>query len=140
MAVGLFDARLYLPMNDSLKGKQKYLEAANRTHPAHYNVSVCAGGGAGRADRAVLEVACVSTNGTMAHHHLQDVPRTVSSKQWHGGAQLIDYYIRDAGLTKCQAIRRLVRAPALPAPPPAHHVGHGLFSGARASSSPSGGR
>lgn len=45
--------------------------------------------------RAVIEVACVSTNGTLAHRHLQDVAHRV--EQWHGDAQLIDYYIEMLG-------------------------------------------
>ena len=37
----------------------------------------------------------MSQNGTLAHRHLQHVAHRV--EQWHGDAQLIDYYIEMLG-------------------------------------------
>ncbi len=95
MAVGLLTLELYLPMNDSLKGKRSILKPLIARIRHDYNVSVCEAEAQDVLTRAVIEVACVSTNGTLAHRHLQDVAHRV--EQWHGDAQLIDYYIEMLG-------------------------------------------
>ena len=95
MAVGLLTLELYLPMNDSLKGKRSILKPLIARIRRDYNVSVCEAEAQDVLTRAVLEVACVSTYGTLAHRHLQDVAHRV--EQWHGDAQLIDYYIEMLG-------------------------------------------
>ncbi len=91
MAIGLLTLELYLPMNDSLKGKRSILKPLIARIRHNYNVSVCEAEAQDVLTRAVIEVACVSTNSTLAHRHLQDVAHRV--EQWHGDAQLIDYYI-----------------------------------------------
>jgi len=95
MAIGLLTLELYLPMNDSLKGKRSILKPLIARIRHNYNVSVCEAEAQDVLTRAVLEVACVSTNGTLAHRHLQDVAHRV--EQWHGDAQLIDYNIEMLG-------------------------------------------
>lgn len=95
MAVGLLTLELYLPMNDSLKGKRGILKPLIARLRRDYNVSVCEAEAQDVLTRAVLEVACVSQNGVLAHRHLQDVAHRV--EQWHGDAQLVDYTIEMLG-------------------------------------------
>lgn len=95
MAIGLLTLELYLPMNDSLKGKRSILKPLIARIRHDFNVSVCEAEAQDVLTRAVIEVACVSTTGTLAHRHLQSVAHRV--EQWHGDAQLIDYYIEMLG-------------------------------------------
>ncbi len=106
MAIGLLTLEFYLPLTDSLKGKRGILKPFDQARLRHdFNVSVCEADAQDDWTRAVIEVACVSTTGTLAHRHLQSVAHRV--EQWHGDAQLIDYYNRDGGLTE----RRRHQAP-----------------------------
>jgi uncharacterized protein YlxP (DUF503 family) len=82
-------------MNDSLKGKRSILKPLIARIRHDFNVSVCEAEAQDVLTRAVIEVACVSTTGTLAHRHLQSVAHRV--EQWHGDAQLIDYYIEMLG-------------------------------------------
>ncbi|GIK73598.1 MAG: hypothetical protein BroJett021_25860 [Chloroflexota bacterium] len=95
MAVGLLTLELYLPMNDSLKGKRGILKPLIARIRNDFNVSVCEAEAQDVLTRAVIEVACVSQNGALAHRHLQDVAHRV--ERWHGDAQLIDYNIEMLG-------------------------------------------
>jgi uncharacterized protein YlxP (DUF503 family) len=60
-----------------------------------FNVSVCEAEAQDVWTRAVLEVACVSTTGTLAHRQLQLVANRVEG--WRMDAQLIDYHIEMLG-------------------------------------------
>lgn len=91
MAVGLLTLELYLPLNDSLKGKRGILKPIIARLRRDYNVSVCEADEQDRLNYAVLEVACVSTNQTQAHRLLQRVANHVEG--WRLDAQLIDYSI-----------------------------------------------
>lgn len=91
MAVGLLTLELYLPLNDSLKGKRGILKPVIAHLRREYNVSVCEADMQDRLNYAVLEVACVSTNHTQAHRLLQRVANRVEG--WRLDAQLIDYSI-----------------------------------------------
>lgn len=95
MAVGLLTLELYLPMNDSLKGKRGILKPLIARIRNDFNVSVCEAEAQDVLTRAVIEVACVSQNGALAHRHLQDVAHRV--ERWRGDAQLIDYNIEMLG-------------------------------------------
>ncbi len=95
MAVGLLTLELYLPMNDSLKGKRSILKPLIARIRRDFNVSVCEAEAQDVLTRSVLEVVCVSTTSTLAHRHLQDVAHRV--EHWHGDAQLLDYYIEMLG-------------------------------------------
>ena len=66
MAVGLLTLELYLPLNDSLKGKRGILKPIIARLRREYNVSVCEADMQDRRNYAVLEVVCVSTSQTQA--------------------------------------------------------------------------
>lgn len=91
MAVGLLTLELYLPLNDSLKGKRGILKPLIARLRRDFNVSVCEADAQDVLTRAVLEVACVSHNHALAHRHLQQVAQRVEG--WRLDAQLIDYAI-----------------------------------------------
>jgi uncharacterized protein len=91
MAVGLLTLELYLPLNNSLKGKRSILKPLIARLRREFNVSVCEADAQDVLSRAVLEVACVSQNGALANRHLQHVANRVEA--WRLDAQLIDYYI-----------------------------------------------
>ncbi|MCC6167710.1 MAG: DUF503 domain-containing protein [Caldilineaceae bacterium] len=95
MAVGLLTLELYLPMNDSLKGKRSILKPLVARLRRDFNVSVCEADAQDVLTRAVLEVACVSHNHALAHRHLQQVAQRVEN--WRLDAQLIDYAIEMLG-------------------------------------------
>jgi uncharacterized protein YlxP (DUF503 family) len=91
MAVGLLTLELYLPLNDSLKGKRGIIKPVIARLRREYNVSVCEADMQDRRNYAVLEVVCVSTSQTQAHKLLQRVAKHV--EDWRLDAQLIDYSI-----------------------------------------------
>ncbi|MFN2203990.1 MAG: DUF503 domain-containing protein [Caldilineaceae bacterium] len=91
MAVGLLTLELYLPLNDSLKGKRGIVKPVIARLRREYNVSVCEADMQDRRNYAVLEVVCVSTSQTQAHKLLQRVAKRVEN--WRLDAQLIDYSI-----------------------------------------------
>jgi len=95
MAVGLLTLELYLPMNNSLKGKRSILKPLIARIRRDFNVSVCEAEAQDVLTRSVLEVVCVSTTSALAHRHLQDVAHRV--EQWHGDAQLLDFHIEMLG-------------------------------------------
>jgi uncharacterized protein YlxP (DUF503 family) len=91
MAVGLLTLELYLPLNDSLKGKRGILKPLIARLRRDFNVSVCEADAQDVWTRAVLEVACVSGTRALAHRQLQLVAKRV--EEWRMDAQLIDYHI-----------------------------------------------
>ncbi|MBK8046604.1 MAG: DUF503 domain-containing protein [Anaerolineales bacterium] len=91
MAVGLLTLELYLPLNDSLKGKRGILKPLTARLRRDFNVSVCEADAQDVLARAVLEVVCVSQNGALAHRQLQIVANHVEG--WRMDAQLVDYAI-----------------------------------------------
>jgi uncharacterized protein YlxP (DUF503 family) len=91
MAVGLLTLELYLPLNQSLKGKRGILKPLTARLRREFNVSVCEADAQDVLSRAVLEVACVSQNSALAHRQLQLVANRV--EEWRLDAQLIDYAI-----------------------------------------------
>lgn len=91
MAVGLLTLELYLPLNDSLKGKRGILKPLIARLRRDFNVSVCEADAQDVWTRAVIEVACVSGTGVLAHRQLQLVANRVEG--WRMDAQLIDYHI-----------------------------------------------
>ena len=91
MAVGLLTLELYLPLNDSLKGKRGILKPLKARLRRDFNVSVCEAEAQDQLSRAVLEVVCVSGNHALAHRQLQLVANRVEG--WRMDAQLIDYWI-----------------------------------------------
>ena len=91
MAVGLLTLELYLPLNDSLKGKRGILKPLTARLRRDFNVSVCEADAQNQLSRAVLEVVFVSANHALAHRQLQLVANRVES--WRMDAQLIDYSI-----------------------------------------------
>ncbi len=95
MAIGLLTLELYLPLNDSLKGKRSILKPLIARLRHDYNISVCEAEGQDTLSRAVLEVVCVSGNSAVAHRQLQNVAQRVEG--WRMDAQLIDYYIEMVG-------------------------------------------
>lgn len=95
MAVGLLTLELYLPLNDSLKGKRSVLAPVKARLRKEFNISLCEADAQDELTRAVLEVACVSQNSSQAHRHLQQVANFVES--WRMDAQLIDYQIEMLG-------------------------------------------
>jgi uncharacterized protein YlxP (DUF503 family) len=95
MAVGLLTLELYLPLNDSLKGKRGILKPLKARLRRDFNVSVCEADAQDVLTRAVLEVVCVSQNQALAHRHLQLVANRVDG--WRMDAQLIDYSIEMLG-------------------------------------------
>jgi len=95
MAIGLLTLELYLPLNDSLKGKRGILKPLIARLRRDYNISVCEADAQDTLTRAVLEVVCVSANSALAHRQLQNVAQRVEG--WRMDAQLIDYYIEMVG-------------------------------------------
>ena len=95
MAIGLLTLELYLPLNDSLKGKRSILKPLIARLRHDYNISVCEAEAQDTLSRAVLEVVCVSGNSALAHRQLQNVAQRVEG--WRMDAQLIDYYIEMVG-------------------------------------------
>jgi hypothetical protein len=95
MAIALLTLELYLPMNDSLKGKRGMLKPLLARLRREYNVSVCEADAQDVLTRAVVEVACVSQNGALAYRHLQQVAQFM--ERWHGDAQLVDFDIEIVG-------------------------------------------
>lgn len=91
MAVGLLTVELYLPMNDSLKGKRGILKPLIARLRRDFNVSVCEADAQDAWTRAVLEVACVSQSQAQAHRQLQIVANRIEG--WRMDAQLVDYEI-----------------------------------------------
>jgi uncharacterized protein YlxP (DUF503 family) len=95
MAVGLLTIELYLPLNDSLKGKRGILKPLIARLRRDFNVSVCEADAQDTLSRSVLEVVCVSQNHAVAHRQLQNVANRV--EHWRMDAQLIDYTIEMLG-------------------------------------------
>ena len=95
MAVGLLTLELYLPLNDSLKGKRGILKPLIARLRRDFNVSVCEADMQDRHAYAVLEVVCVSANHAQAHRQLQKLANRV--ERWRLDAQLIDYSIEMLG-------------------------------------------
>ena len=95
MAVGLLTIELYLPLNDSLKGKRGILKPLIARLRREFNVSVCEADQQDVLSRSTLEVACVSENATQAHRQLQHVANHVEG--WRLDAQLVDYTIEMLG-------------------------------------------
>lgn len=95
MAVGLLTIELYLPMNDSLKGKRGILRPLLARLRRDFNVSVCEADLQDALTRATIEVACVSENAAVAHRQLQHVATHVEG--WRLDAQLVDYSIEMLG-------------------------------------------
>ena len=91
MAVGLLTLEMYLPLNDSLKGKRGIIKPVIARLRRNYNVSVCEADMQDRRNYAVLEIVCVSVNQTQAHRLLRKVANHV--ERWRLDAQLIDYSI-----------------------------------------------
>lgn len=91
MAVAILTLELYLPLNESLKGKRGILKPLIARLRKSFNVSVCEADSQDVLTRAVLEVVCVSTNHALAHRQLQLVANHVEG--WRMDAQLIDYNI-----------------------------------------------
>lgn len=91
MAVGLLTLELYLPLNDSLKGKRGILKSMIARLRRDFNISICEADAQDVLTRAVLEVVCVSQNHAVAHRHLQHVANRV--EKWRMDAQLVDYTI-----------------------------------------------
>lgn len=90
-AVGHLTLELYLPLNQSLKGKRGILKPLIARLRRDFNVSVCEADAQDAHTRAVLEVVCVSQNSALAHRQLQHVANRV--EDWRMGAQLVDYWI-----------------------------------------------
>ncbi len=95
MAVALLTIELYLPLNDSLKGKRGILKPLIARLRREFNVSVCEADQQDVWTRATLEVACVSQSAAVAHRLLQQVANHVES--WRLDAQLVDYSIEMLG-------------------------------------------
>lgn len=95
MAVALLTIELYLPLNDSLKGKRSILKPLIARLRRDFNVSVCEADQQDAWTRATLEVACVSQTAAVAHRQLQLVANQVES--WRLDAQLVDYSIEMLG-------------------------------------------
>lgn len=95
MAVGMLTLELYLPLNNSLKGKRSILKPLIARLRRDFNVSICEADAQDVHTRAVLEVVCVSTNHAVAHRQLQNVANRVEG--WRHDAQLIDYFIEMLG-------------------------------------------
>ena len=91
MVIGLLTLELYLPINQSLKGKRGIIKPIIARIRNNYNVSVCEAEAQDVLSRAVLAVACVSHNAVQGERHLQGVADW--TEKWRGDAQLIDYYI-----------------------------------------------
>lgn len=91
MAVALLTLELYLPLNDSLKGKRGILRPLIARLRRDYNVSVCEAEAQDMLSRAVLEVVCVSGNEALATRQLQKIANRV--EEWRMDAQLVDYTI-----------------------------------------------
>ena len=60
MAVALLTIELYLPLNDSLKGKRSILKPLIARLRREFNVAVCEADQQDAGTRATLEEACVS--------------------------------------------------------------------------------
>jgi uncharacterized protein len=90
-AIGRLTLELYLPLNDSLKGKRGILKPLIARLRRDYNISVCEADAQDVLTRASLEVVCVSQSSALAHRQLQNVAQRV--EEWRLDAQLIDYYI-----------------------------------------------
>ena len=95
MAVALLTIELYLPLNDSLKGKRGILKPLIARLRHDFNVSVCESDQQDAWTRATLEVVCVSQTSALAHRQLQQVANRVES--WRMDAQLVDYSIEMLG-------------------------------------------
>lgn len=91
MAIGRLTLELYLPLNDSLKGKRGILKPLIARLRHDYNISICEADAQDVLTRAVLEVVCVSQTPALANRQLQNVANRV--EEWRLDAQLIDYYI-----------------------------------------------
>jgi uncharacterized protein YlxP (DUF503 family) len=90
-AIGKLTLELYLPLNDSLKGKRGILKPMIARLRRDYNVSVCEADAQDVLTRSALEVVCVSQSSALAHRQLQNVAHRV--EEWRMDAQLIDYFI-----------------------------------------------
>ncbi len=95
MAVGLLTLELYLPMNDSLKGKRSIIKPVIARLRRNFNISVCEADAQDAPTQAVLEVVCVSQTSALAHRQLQHVAKFVET--WRLDAQLVDYQIEMLG-------------------------------------------
>ena len=95
MAVALLTIELYLPLNDSLKGKRGILKPLIARLRRDFNVSVCEADHQDALTYSTLEVACVSENAAQAHRQLQLVANRVEG--WRLDAQLVDYSIEMLG-------------------------------------------
>ncbi|MBP7962025.1 MAG: DUF503 domain-containing protein [Caldilineaceae bacterium] len=91
MAIGLLTIELYLPLNDSLKGKRGIIKPLIARLRRDFNVSVCESDAQDMLSRCELQVVCVSANSVLAHRHLQLVADRVEA--WRMDADLVDYFI-----------------------------------------------
>ena len=94
-AIALLTIELYLPLNQSLKGKRSILKPLIARLRRDFNVSVCEADAQDMHSRAVLEIVCVSQNSALAHRQLQNVANRV--EDWRMDAQLVDYWIEMIG-------------------------------------------
>ncbi|MEZ4706266.1 MAG: DUF503 domain-containing protein [Caldilineaceae bacterium] len=91
MAIAKLTLELYLPLNDSLKGKRGILKPLIARIRHDYNVSVCEADAQDVLSRAVLEIVCVNSSSGLAQRELEKVAHR--AEHWRLDAQLYDYYI-----------------------------------------------
>ena len=89
--VGLLTIELRLPGNGSLKGKRGIIKPLLARLRKEYNISVAEIEGQGSWQRAVIAVACVSSNPNYAHGLLERVAQNVET--WRLDAEVVDYAI-----------------------------------------------
>ncbi len=91
MVVGVLTLELRLPGNGSLKGKRSVLKPLIARLRHNFNVSVAEVDAQDVWQRAVLGVACVSSNADYAHGLLTQVAQAVES--WRVDLEVVDYDI-----------------------------------------------
>ena len=91
MVIGIATIELHIPMNDSLKGKRSVIKPIIARLRSEYNVSVAEVDEQDSHRRAVIGVACISSDKDYAHGLLMKVVESV--ERWRLDAELVDYQI-----------------------------------------------
>lgn len=91
MVIGIATIELHIPMNGSLKGKRSVIKPIIARLRNEYNVSVAEVDEQDSLRRAVIGVACISSDKDYAHGLLMKAVQSV--EHWRLDAELVDYEI-----------------------------------------------
>ncbi len=80
MLVGVCTIRLWMPANDSLKAKRRILRSLMDRVKAHYNVSIAEVDAQDDWQRAVLGIACITSEPHLTRQILEAIVRQIEGQ------------------------------------------------------------